>query len=143
MSAPSDPGPERTGNESVPADLPTEPATGTGELPTDPDDVAMETDERPARADERPLSRLAERFRIPLGILVALIGIGLAIVFATRPIGASAGARDWVEHIALVTLWVMIAAAGATWAIGLARRITNLCAVAGIAAYIVTWVAGL
>jgi hypothetical protein len=97
----------------------------------------------PVERDERPLSRLAERFRIPLGVLVAVIGLGLAVLFLTQPPELADGTRGTVEHVALVGLWVLIAAAGATYAFGAPRRVTNLCAAAGLAAYAVVWVSGL
>lgn len=128
MSAPlpDHPEPEEPGSATDATD-----ATGTTDTTEDP------------TPDERPLSRFAERFRIPLGVVVTVLGLVLAVVFARSPIEADAGTRGTVAHIALVALWVMVAAAGATWAAGAPRRITNLCAAAGIAAYAVVWVAGL
>lgn len=109
-----------------------------------PGDEAVERpEEEPVEPDERPLSRLAERFRIPLGALVTLIGLGLAVLFLTQPPELADGTRGTVEHVALVGLWVLIAAAGATYAFGAPRRVTNLCAAAGLAAYAVVWISGL
>lgn len=97
----------------------------------------------PETAEPPPLTRLGERFRIPLGILVALLGAALAVVFAIRPLDEVDGGRGVVERIAGVLLWVGVGAAGATWAIGAPRRVTNICALAGIAAYLVMLVSGI
>lgn len=120
-------------------------AESPGAEPDDHADAepAERPDGQPVERDERPLSRLAERFRIPLGVLVAVIGLGLAVLFLTQPPELADGTRGTVEHVALVGLWVLIAAAGATYAFGAPRRVTNLCAAAGLAAYAVVWVSGL
>lgn len=110
--------------------------------------AGSDPDDRPeAPADDAPpvppLTRLAERFRIPLGVLVAVIGVGLAIVFAMRPVSENGATRDLFTQGAGVALWVCVAAVGVTWAIGLSRKISNGFALAGVLCYVVFWVSGL
>ena len=105
------------------------------------DEAAAEPD-APA-PDQRPLSRFAERFRIPLGILVALIGAVLAVAFATRPLDGDTDSRGLLTQGAGVALWLSVAAVGVTWALDTSRKVTNYCALAGVACYVVFWVSGL
>lgn len=113
--------------------------------PQEPMDAVEHDGERPApeegerrEPDPRPLSRLAERFRVPLGVVVGVLGLGLAVLFALRPTNGT-GTGAVIAHVAGVVLWICVAAVGATWAARLPRRVTNLCAVAGIVAYVITW----
>ena len=91
----------------------------------------------------RPLSRFAERFRIPLGILVALLGAALAVVFAVRPLDGDTGSRGLLTQGAGVALWLCVVGVGVTWALDTSRKVTNLCALAGIVCYGVFLVSGL
>ncbi len=93
--------------------------------------------------EERPMSRFAQRFRIPLGIVVALIGAALAVVFAIRPLDSDTGSRGLITQGAGVALWLCVAAVGVTWALDTSRKVTNLCALGGIVCYGVFWVSGL
>lgn len=117
--------------------------TASGE--NEPEDGTA-TDESAANhpaPQDRPLSRLAERFRIPLGILVALIGAALAVVFAIRPLDSDTGPRGLITQGAGVALWLCVVAVGVTWALDTSRKVTNLCALGGIVCYGVFWVSGL
>jgi hypothetical protein len=96
-----------------------------------------------AARDDRPLSRLAERFRVPLGIVVALIGAALAVVFAVRPLGEETGARGLVTQGAGVALWMCVVGVGVTWALDSSRKVTNGFALAGVACYALFWLSGL
>ncbi|WP_460361393.1 hypothetical protein [Actinotalea caeni] len=92
--------------------------------------------------DPRPLSRLARRFRVPIGVIVALLGGALAVVFALRP-RAGEGTGAVVANVAGVAVWVCVAAVGVAWALAAPRRVVNMCALAGVAAYVVMLVAGI
>jgi hypothetical protein len=109
----------------------------------EPETAERAADEETPAPEERPLSRVAERFRVPLGILVALIGAALAVVFAIRPLDGDVGSRGLLTQGAGVALWMCVAAVGVTWALGTSRKVTNYCALAGVACYVVFWVSGL
>ncbi|WP_156224412.1 hypothetical protein [Pseudactinotalea suaedae] len=113
--------------------------------------AAPAAQEDPARSAEdsgvtspgqRPLSRAAERFRVPLGVLVALLGAALAVVFAIRPLGIDTGPRGLVTQGAGVALWLCVVAVGVTWALDTSRRMTNLFALGGVACYVLFWLSG-
>ena len=116
---------------SAPAPMAEEAPTRSAEEPTAPS------------PDQPPLSLIAERFRVPLGVLVALIGASLAAVFAIRPLEADTGPRGLVTQGAGVALWMCVTAVGVTWALDTSRKVTNLCALGGVACYVVFWVSGL
>ncbi len=96
----------------------------------------------PGPPETPPLTRLGERFRLPLGITVGVLGLALAVVFAIRPLDPAGGVRGVVDLVAGIALWAGVAAAGITWAAGAPRRVTNLCALGAIAAYVVMLFAG-
>lgn len=108
--------------------------------------AAPDAQQPPARTpapDERPMSRFAERFRIPLGVLVAVVGLGLAVVFAVRPLDAGTGPRGLIVQGAGVALWLCVVGVGVSWAIGASRRVVNGFALAGVICYVAFWLAGL
>lgn len=114
------------------------PEEGTATDPTPEERTATE----PA-PEERPLSRFARRFRIPLGIVVALIGAALAVVFAIRPLDGDTGSRGLITQGAGVALWLCVTGVGVSWALATSRKVTNGFALAGVACYAIFWVSGL
>ncbi len=94
-------------------------------------------------AKNGPLTRFAERFRVPLGVVVAVIGASLAVVFAIRPLDTAAGTSGLITQGAGVALWLCVVGVGVTWALDGARKVTNAFVLALVACYLVFLISGL
>lgn len=96
----------------------------------------------PAPAEQPWLSRFAERFRLPIGVVVALLGAALAVVFAIRPLDADADTGGLLSQGAGVALWLCVVGVGVTWALNTSRKVTNAFVLAAVGCYLVFWLAG-
>lgn len=110
---------------------------------TTPPEGTDEEQEAAPVTKEGPLTRFAERFRVPLGVVVALIGSGLAVVFAIRPLDADAGTTGLLTQGAGVALWLCVLGVGVTWALDTSRKVTNGFVLGVVACYLVFLVSGL
>lgn len=113
---------------AVPPETSTQPEGADREQPTEPS------------TDQPLLTRFAERFRVPLGVIVAVIGAGLAAVFAVRPLDGEGGGL--LTQGAGVALWLCVAGVGVTWALDTSRKVTNGFVLVAVACYLVFWLSG-
>lgn len=105
------------------------PMGGSAEPDAAPEDGA---------AEQPPLTALLSRFRVPIGLLVAAVGIALAVVtLVANPGGLSTGStRAILARAAGIGIWALVAAVGATWAFALPRRVWQGCAYAALGCWL-------